>query len=72
MAEPRRFGPTRSELWFWLAISVGGFGMVALAVWLRGMPSGPALVEVFALPGLLFGWLGGRSVVRLIRRDHPE
>ncbi len=71
MPEPRRFGPTRGELWVWLAISIGGFAMVVAAVAVRGMPSGPALIEVFALPGLLFGWLGGRSVVRLIRRDHP-
>ena len=71
MPDPRTFGPTRGELWVWLAISGVGFAMVAAAIWLRGMPSGPALIEVFALPGLLFGWLGGRSVVRLIRRDHP-
>lgn len=71
MPEPRKFGPTRGELWFWLAVSGFGLAFMALAMILRP-PSGPALVEVLLLPGLLFGWLGARSVLRLIRRDHPE
>jgi len=71
MPEPRPYGPTRGELWFWLAASGGGLAMMATAMILRP-PSGPALVEVLLLPGLLFGWLGARSVVRLIRRDHPD
>lgn len=69
--EPRKFGPTRGELWFWLAVSAIGLVVMAAAVVLRP-PSGPALVEVLGLPGLLFGWLGLRSVRRLIRRDHPD
>lgn len=68
---PYRFGPTRGELWFWLWASLGGFCLMAVALGLHGIPGGAALVEVVGLPLLLFGYLGGRSVKRLIRRQHP-
>jgi hypothetical protein len=68
---PYRFGPTRGELWFWLWVSVGGLGLMAFALAYRGLPSGPGIVEVVGLPGLVFGYLGLRSVKRLIRREHP-
>ncbi len=71
MREPRKFGPTRGELWFWLVVAAGGLAMMVLTLIVR-RPSGPALFEVFAIPALLFGWLGLRSIVRLIGRDHPE
>lgn len=68
---PWRFSPTRGELWFWLWISVGGLALMAGALVLRGLPSGPALAEVVGIAGLVFGYLGLRSVKRLIRREHP-
>ncbi|OYX22797.1 MAG: hypothetical protein B7Z10_12545 [Rhodobacterales bacterium 32-66-7] len=68
---PYRFGPTRGELWFWLWLSLGGLGLGAVAVFARGIPGGPALVEVVILSGVVFGFLGGRSIKRLIRREHP-
>jgi xanthosine utilization system XapX-like protein len=68
---PFRFGPTRGELWFWLCISAGGLGLMTYALALRGLPSGPALAEVVVLAGLVFGYLGLRSIKRLIRREHP-
>lgn len=68
---PYRFGPTRGELWFWLGVSSGGLGLMGLALFLRGVPSGPALVEVVGLASGVFGYLGGRSIKRLIRREHP-
>ena len=68
---PYRFGPTRGELWVWLCLSAGGLGFLALAVFLRGLPSGPALAEVVGLALLVFGYLGGRSIKRLLRREHP-
>jgi xanthosine utilization system XapX-like protein len=68
---PYRFGPTRGELWFYLWISAGGIGLIGVALAIRGVPSGPALVEVVGIAGLLFGYLGTRSVKRLIRNEHP-
>jgi xanthosine utilization system XapX-like protein len=44
---------------------------MAFALAYRGLPSGPALAEVVGLAGLVFGYLGLRSVKRLIRREHP-
>ena len=41
----------------------------ALAV--RGIPEGPAIAEVVGLAVAVFGYLGGRSVKRLVRREHP-
>jgi hypothetical protein len=66
-----RHGPTRSELWFWLWISAGGFGLMGVALFVRGIPEGPAIAEVVGLGSVVFGYLGGRSVKRLIRRQHP-
>ncbi|MGL6209310.1 MAG: hypothetical protein ACRC14_05720 [Paracoccaceae bacterium] len=71
MPEPPHYGPTRGELWFWLATSLGGFALVGTALYTHGIPQGPALIEVIALPTALFSYLGGRSVRRLIKRDHP-
>jgi hypothetical protein len=68
---PWRFGPTRGELWFWLWISVSGYVMLGALLAVRGVPNGPAFVEVFGLGAVVFGYLGGRSVKRLIRRQHP-
>ena len=68
---PWRHGPTRGELWFWLWVSAGGLALMAVALALRGIPTGPAIAEVVGLAGVVFGYLGGRSVKRLIRREHP-
>jgi hypothetical protein len=68
---PYRFGPTRGELWFWLWASIGGLALTVFALAYRGLPSGPALAEVVGLAGLVFGYLGLRSVKRLIRKEHP-
>ncbi len=68
---PYRYGPTRGELWVWLVFSVAGLGLVAFALFSRGVPTGPALVEVVGIAGLLFGYLAARSVKRLIRNQHP-
>jgi hypothetical protein len=69
--KPYRYGPTRGELWFWLWASAGGLGLMGVALFLRGVPNGPALAEVIGLAGAVFGYLGGRSIKRLIRREHP-
>lgn len=68
---PFRYGPTRGELWFWLTVSAAGLAFMVYAFLVRGMPQSAALVELVGLPLLAFGYLGGRSVKRLIRREHP-
>ncbi|MFN3994637.1 MAG: hypothetical protein ACK4IU_17225 [Tabrizicola flagellatus] len=68
---PWRFGPTRGELWFWLWASLGGLSLMGVALAVRGIPEGPAIAEVAGLAVAVFGYLGGRSVKRLIRREHP-
>ncbi|MCU0800234.1 MAG: hypothetical protein MUD11_00420 [Rhodobacteraceae bacterium] len=68
---PYRHGPTRAELKFWLLASLAGTGLVIAAFAYRGLPPGPAMVELIGLPMLVFGYLGGRSIKRLIRRQHP-
>ena len=68
---PWRFGPTRGELWFWLWVSAGGLFLMLVSLFARGIPQGPAIAEVVGLASVVFGYLGGRSVKRLIRREHP-
>ncbi len=68
---PFRYGPTRGELKFWLVASVFGLGLMIFALIYRDFAGGIATVEVVVLPTLLFGYLGLRSIKRLIRREHP-
>jgi hypothetical protein len=67
----RRFGPTRGELQFRAAFSVFGLALLTYALAHRGLPEGPALIEVLGLAGLMFGGTLFLSVRKLIRRDHP-
>ena len=66
------YGPSRGELWFRLVVSLAGLAFVGVMVAVRGIPSGPGLVEVLAIPLLLFGGTITLSARKLIRRDHPE
>ena len=50
-----KYGPTRGELWFRLLAGIVGFVLLIAAITARGVPSGPALVEVVGLGGLFFG-----------------
>ena len=68
---PFRYGPTRRELKFWLIVSTLGLALMTFALIYHGFPGGAALLEVVGLPTLLFGYLGLRSIKRLIRREHP-
>lgn len=69
--DPRRFGPTRGELWFRLAFGLAGLAVLGLAIALRGFPTGPALVEVGGIAGVFLGGTVVWSAWRLIRRLHP-
>ncbi|MFN3825028.1 MAG: hypothetical protein ACK4GW_06355 [Pseudorhodobacter sp.] len=49
------FAPTRGELWFRLVFSLFGLGLLMFALWYRGIPQGPALIEVVGVASLFFG-----------------
>lgn len=72
MDEKPHFGPGRNELWFRVWVSLAGLAFVGVMLAVRGMPTGPGLIEAFGIPVLLFGgttlWCGRK----LIKRDHPE
>ncbi|MGI1662294.1 hypothetical protein ACRDNQ_08635 [Palleronia sp. KMU-117] len=70
MADDRhgsRFGPTRGELKFRLAVSVAGLALMVFALFYRGIPTGPAFVEVVGLAGLFFGGTAIWTARRLLR-----
>ena len=60
-------GPTRAELWFRLIFSLAGLGLMTVALVVRGVPNGPALVEVVGLAGVFFGGTAIWSGLRLWR-----
>lgn len=68
---PRKYGPTRGELWFRLGFSAAGLVFLLVAVAITGIPSGPAMFELFGIAGLFLGgtivWAGRRLILRL----HP-
>ncbi len=63
--DPYRFGPSRGELKFRLVVSVAGFALMVFALFYRGIPEGPAIVEVVGLAGLFFGGSAVWSAIRL-------
>jgi hypothetical protein len=65
VAQVNKYGPTRGELKFRLAVSLAGFALMVFAVFYRGIPDGPALVEVVGLAGVFFGGTAVWSAVRL-------
>lgn len=69
--DPRKYGPTRGELWFRLGVSAAGLVFLLVAVAITGIPSGPAMFELFGIAGLFLGgtivWAGRRLILRL----HP-
>jgi hypothetical protein len=67
----KRFGPSRGELIFRALVSVFGLAFLALAIYLRGIPEGPGLVEVLGVGLALFGGTLILSIWKLIHRDHP-
>lgn len=64
-----KFGPTRGELKFRLLVSLGGLVLMVTALAYRGIPQGPALVEVVGIAGLFFGGTTVYSGWKLAKRD---
>ena len=67
----RKFGPTRGELKFRAIVSVFGLALMGFVLGARGIPSGPALVEVAGFAGLMFGGSLVHALWKLWKRDHP-
>ncbi len=61
-----KYGPTRGELWFRLAVSLGGLALMAVAVTLHGV-RGIAWVEIVGLGGVFFGGTAVWTILRLMR-----
>ncbi len=66
-----KYGPTRGELIFRLAFSLAGLAFLGLAIGLRGLPQGPAFVEIGLIAGGFFGGTAIWSARKLVRKDHP-
>lgn len=67
----QHFGPTRGELMFRSVVSVFGLAFLGFLLWRRGVPDGPALIEVVGVALAFFGGTLALSVWRLVKRDHP-
>ena len=67
-----KFGPTKSELRFRLIFSLCGLGLIVFALAYRGIPAGPALVEVVGLAGLFFGGTAIWTARKLLRKEYSD
>ena len=67
-----KYGPTRGELKFRLVASLFGLAFMLGALAYRGIPEGPAFVEVVGIASVFFGGTAIWTARRLIRRDHPD
>lgn len=62
-----RFGPTPGELRFRLVASLLGLAFLAGALWYRGLPTGPAFVEIGLIAGGFFGGTAVHAAWKLIK-----
>ena len=69
--DPRKYGPTRGDLIFRLVFSCAGLVFLLVAVAITGIPSGPAMVELFGIAGLFLVGTIVWAARRLILRLHP-
>jgi xanthosine utilization system XapX-like protein len=57
---------------FRLAVSVAGLALMLVALFYRGVPTGPAFVEVVGMAGLFFGGTAIWTARRLMKREGEE
>ena len=67
-----KYGPSRGELKFRLAASLGGLALMVVALVYRGVPTGPAFGEVVGIAGLFFGGTAIWSGWRLLKRGRED
>lgn len=65
-----KFGPTRGELKFRLAISALGLALLLGALALRGVPTSAGGWEAVGIAGLFFGGSFAWTLRKLLRHDH--
>ena len=68
----RKYGPTRGELQFRLVASLAGLAFLVGAFVYRGLPTGPAMVEIGIIGGGFFGGTAIWSALRLWQGRGPE
>ena len=64
-----KYGPGRAEWRFRLIASLCGLGAMIGALAYRGIPTGPAFVEVVGIAGLFFGGTAVLSLINLRKSD---
>ncbi len=67
-----KFAPTAAELKFRLAFSLAGLGLIAGALIYRGLPTGPAFVEVMIFSTAFFGGTAVWTIRKLIKGEHSD
>ncbi|NNF23671.1 MAG: hypothetical protein HKN63_02525 [Rhodobacteraceae bacterium] len=67
-----KFGPSRKEIKFRLVASLAGLALMVFALVYRGVPKGPAIVEVVGIAGLFFGGTAIWSLIKLRQPDDDE
>lgn len=67
-----KFGPTSADLKFRLVFSVVGLALTLGALLYRGLPTGPGGWEAIGIATLFFGGTFVWTLIKLIRKDHPD
>lgn len=60
-----KFGPSRSEIKFRMYVSLIGLALLVAALVFRGLPTGPAMIEVVGIAGAFFGGTLVWSIIKL-------
>lgn len=68
----KKFGPTRGELMFRLWVSIAGLGLLVATLFLRGMPTGPAMFEIIGIAGAFFGGTLIWTAHKLMQEDNSQ
>lgn len=67
-----KFAPTKADLKFRLGFSVAGLALLTGAVLFRGIPAGPAFVEVFGISTAFFGGTAVWTIRKLMKGKYSD
>lgn len=67
-----KYGPSRSEIKFRMYVSLLGLALLVAALVFRGLPTGPAMIEVVGIAGAFFGGTLIWSIVKLRNLSKTE